>query len=933
MKSLFLIILGAQLVLPADYTVCAAGCNYTTVDAAIAAIGTAAGDHTITITAGETVTLLGSVALPNLAGGGSLTIRSSQAHLLPDGYRPAVGDSRMATIAITNVAHGFTYGTDPTFTPSAWSVSTTGNDVTFGANCAAGNPCELRDTAGTVRTYTAPPCIVSLLGVAVSAAGTSGAQGTGLRVGIATDGKCQVAHKSTIAETTQFTCNDCSAYPTLENYAFPIGSVPLGNIAYNTSGNVTSAVYRPNWLSGPVVNDSTIPGVFNGTKAGTYAGPAQGVHNIKWEGIDFYKDTTVEGYSSAFHYKAAGYEYQYTPHNIHFDKCLFRAQKANYGQYRWLGIQHCDRCSVTNSAFINAQSRAEGQNILIIAGQGPFRVDNVSMDGNTEGILVGGASQLIAGRPRMSIRRSYFRWRWEVWPRAKLRRQEDTSVLALTGLDGSTRCNATTCLVAYENTWYTISSDSTITVAAGSAAKVFVTVASGGMLKVYHNGNVTCGGAFVCVGSTTSRDAFPDDAVLWEWSASAGAWGSATDWHVYWNAAGTASDMWSMRKNFVEFKTGQDILMEGNVMRYFFAASQTQPCCAGIRNQNGQDVTVGLDGFNYTRNKMSTSHSGMSLFTQDYLGRNTFGRRIRISQSIFTDTTKASYGATTSGGYSINIGQLADSTSVTDAAVVSHVTADIDQVGLRTGSCSTSLALNVLRVLDSLWLWNPGTFDMISGDGIGAWNAVREDTSTCSPARFGLIHANSWYQANLNIGTGTISNTNWGTSWADLASENFYSNVRLSSATLSDHLVSISTPMNETDNVGLKSTSPYSKHCTSGCIEVATTTGMDPGADVAWVETATDGVIEGYPELAQRWDLHARRASGTTATVELWNTGTITVKVSTHQNMKTANLIIDTSSPTTAAAGRKVFDLTGLTTGVRYWVTVSDASKTWKGTL
>lgn len=924
MRWALLLILLVECAFATNLTVCASGCDYTTIDAAIAAIGTAAGNHVITITSGETVTMTGIITMPKLPGGSSLTIKSSRAFLLPDGYRPAVGDSRLATIAFTDVSYAFTYGTDPTFTPAAWSVSATGNDVTFGANCSVGNPCELRDTAGTVRTYTAPPCVVSLLGVSVSEAGTSGAQGTGLRVGIATDGKCQVAHKSTIAETTQFTCSNCSDYPVMANYGFPIGSVPLGNIAYNTSGNVTSAVYRPNWLSGPVVNDSTIPGVFNGTQAASYSGPANGVHDITWEGIDFYKNTTVEGYSSALHYKGAGYEYQYVPHNIRFSKCLFRAQKAQYGHYRWLSLQQCDRCSVEDTRFLNTQTRAEGQAILQTASLGPLRVKNIEIDGATEGILIGGGSQLIAGRPEVSIERSYFRWRWELWPKAKLIRQADTSVLALTGLDGSTRCNAGTCQVAYENTWHTKAQDSTLTVTAGTAAKVFVAVASDGTLKAYHNGNVTCAGDFTCVSGTTARSSFPDDAVLWEWSATAGVWGSTTDWHSYWAASGSASYSWIQPKNFVEFKTGRNVLMQGNVMRYYYAASQTQPCCVGIRNQNGQDVTVGLDGFTFTRSKMSTAHSGFSLFTRDGFGRNTFGRKLQISHSIFTDLTKASYGNSTSGGYSITISQLSDSLTAADPLVINHVTMDIDKVGIRTGACSAAYALNVLFVFNSFFGWNPATYGGMAGDGTGAWNALRSDDSTCSQVGFGLIHGNSRYEGNLNIGTGTISNTNWGTSWADLASENFYNNVRLSSATLSDHFTSISTPMTVSDNLRIPVTSVYSVHNASYA-GPATTDGMDAGADVDWVETLTDGVIEGYPTWGERQGI---RVVGKTLYIS--GLDTYTVQVSAHQRMKTADLEINTSTPTTSVGGQKTYSLATAGDGFRWIRVTGAASGVWK---
>lgn len=931
MTRLLLALSFAASLFGADYLVKASGGDYTTISDALTAIGTTGGEHTITLEASETHAVSSSIVLAIRKGANWLTIRSSRWRELPEGVRVAVGDSRLATINITGTTSGFVYGTDPAFSQTTWASTAAGNVVTIGSDCSAGNPCTMRDTAGAWHTFTAPPCTVTMLGQSIPTSGTSGAQGTGLRVGLDVNGVCQIAHKTDVSLTTHFTCTNCADGLLNASYAFTPNSVPLANIAYSTAGAVTSVRFRGyNWLSGPVVDNTLLPGIVNGPYSGIYRGSATGVHHVRWIGVDFKWNTTAEGYTSTMHYKAGGQDYSYVPHHIEFDRCVFRQPKASYGYYRYLGLQNCDNCAVQNSAFVNCQTRAEGQAILMTGGLGPLYINNISIDGCTEGILIGGASQMFPGVPEIRLERSYFKYRWEQWGKSRLIRQASTDTLALTGTDGTTRCNSVTCQQAYENTWYTYSQDSTITVASGQAAKVFVTVASDGTFNVYHNGNVTCAGDFTCVDSTTSRSSFPDDAVKWEWTAAAGAWNAADDWHVYYGTSGTSA--WVNKKNHFEFKLVRNGLVRGIVSQYFWADAQNQPVGVAIRNQNGQDITAAADGFVFERSKVVTGHSGFNIFACDTYGLNTYGRNLHLRHLMFLDNTKASYGNTTSGGYSVTMGSFGCSATVSLPGIARHITADIDQVGIHTPSCSTARALDTLLVYDSLWLWNPATFWGISGDGIGAWNAVRTPDGVCSPSGFGLIGPSSRYEKNLNIGTGTISNTNWGTNWGDLASENFYGNVRLSSATLADHLTSISTPMALGDNLRIKPTSVYSVH-NANYAGPATTDGTDAGADVDWVETLTDGVPEGYAPLAQRWGLKVHR-SGTTATIYCVNSSTMTLNIGPYQSMKSGDLVVSAdATPDSDIGGFKRWDVTGLSTTTIYWATLSDGTKTWKGRL
>jgi hypothetical protein len=202
---------------------------------------------------------------------------------------------------------------------------------------------------------------------------------------------------------------------------------------------------------------------------------------------------------------------------------------------------------------------------------------------------------------------------------------------------------------------------------------------------------------------------------------------------------------------------------------------------------------------------------------------------------------------------------------------------------------------------------------------VGGFISVRKSDWTVTA--YGYVGPTSTYRGNLNLSAGSIPNNGWN-NWVDDASRNFTANQRAASAALTNHLVSWSSPAGLNTNVRLKPTSPYSVHCSSGCdTQLATTTGLDPGADVDWVETLTDGVNEGWPERARRLAVHVETGAAG-AVFSLAAPSTVTLKVSTHQNMKTSNLVVNTSTPDVVNGGRQVFVAGGLTPNTRYWYTV-----------
>jgi hypothetical protein len=255
---------------------------------------------------------------------------------------------------------------------------------------------------------------------------------------------------------------------------------------------------------------------------------------------------------------------------------------------------------------------------------------------------------------------------------------------------------------------------------------------------------------------------------------------------------------------------------------------------------------------------------------------------------------------------------------------IDHNTIDSDRGGFYQNTASP---LNSVMTTNNLWIWNTdGAYGgSYAGQGItaGFLNVRKADWT---PNAYGYVGPTSTYRGNLNLSEGTIPSAGWN-SWADLPASNFTANQRAQSATLSDHLTSFVRPASLTTDVRLKATSPYGVHCASGCdTQLATTTGLNPGADVDWVETMTDGVDEGLAPLAQRLGLRVLPATAG-ATVEVWNASTATLRIAPHQNMVSA--VYESAAPSNVG-GRQVFSVTGLLPSTVYWYTVTVAGKTVK---
>ncbi len=903
----YLVLLGlVSGIQAADLTVCVSGCAYSTMQAAIDA---ASPGDTITLTAG-TIFSSASFTLKKKPGAKWITIRSSRWRELPDGYRPAADDSRLATLAFTSTGSLINLESDPTFSSNCWTSQATGNTVTIGYLHSESVPCEARLKNGMLYDSRAPIGTVTLLGVAVPTAGTYGDQGTGLRVGLGTNGKLWISHKSDIVYGKHFTCTRCETGKgdSWIHFNFPEGSVPLVNIGYNTAGAVTGVSSRRVWLVGPWAGKTDEAGMFPGTLAAAYKGPATGVHHYRFVGIHFRYNTTAQNYYGQMFFKNTSSDYRYVPHHIEWDRCVFSQPKASAGLWRWIGLYHGEHIAVRNSRFLNTQTAAEGQAILTCGSHGPVTLENIEVDGSTENFLAGGCNGELVAVPQITVRRSLFRKRLEQRPLLRVVRQTSTDTLALTTTDSSTRCSAGTCTAYYEDTPYTYANDSTIVIASGQSAKLYIGVSSAGVLTVGHNSgsNVTCSGDFVCLAGVASRAAMAEYAMLYEWTASSGAWNSGSSWYV-----GSAFFL----KNHFELKMGRDVIFEGNLLRtYWSSGGQNLSLAFTPRNQNGQDVFVRIDNLSVSRNKIIGVHAGTNITGIDDMGANTFGRGYRFGHNILLDASRTRWGNSTSGGLGFALG----SGNILGISI-DHNTVDSDRGGFYQ---NTPSSLNSVMTTNNLWVWSTDTYygGSYSGQGLasGFLNVRKPDWTVTA---YGYVGPTSTYRGNLNLSSGTIPSSGWN-SWTDLAASNFTGNQRAQSATLSDHLTSFSYPAGLTTNVRLKPTSPYSVHCASGCdTQLATTDGLNPGADADWVETLTDGVNEGLPERARRLAVRVE-AGASAAAISLVTADSAMVRVSTHQNMKSANLVLDSSTPAVEVNGRKIFVAAGLSAGTHYWYTV-----------
>ena len=925
MKRLILILFAAILWAD-DHTVCTSGCTHSTMQAAIDAADP--GD-TITLTANTTFATA-PFELKNKPGAEWITIRSSKSHLLPEGYSPMIGDTRLATLAFTDTSAIITFTADPAFSSDCWTATAVGNVVTFGPLHAVGLTCEARLVNEALYTSNAPVCTITLAGTASPAitAGTAPAwnQGTGLRVGLGNDGICYVNHKSDIVLGTHYTCTNCAVGETSASIKFPEGKLPLGTIAYSTAAAVTGVdgATKTVWLSGPQARKTDMPGLYVGTYAAAYKGLATGIHHYRWEGIHFRYDSTVAAYYGVVFYKAASYDYRYVPHHLEWDRCIFSQPKAGYNYWRWIYLAHGENIWIHDTRFLNSQTVAEAQAIGISGSEGPIIMENVEIDGSTENFLAGGSNQVVVGVPQVIMRRSLMRKRMEQNPSLQVVRQTSTDTLALTAVNGTTRCNAGTCTGYYEDTPYTFAQDSTITLTAGAAAALLIGMSPTGVLTVGHNSgaNVTCSGSFTCLAGITSRSQMAEYAMLYDWTGTAGAWAATSSWRV-------TSSSYIYHKNNFELKIGKNVLLEGNLFRTYWNMF-TQQNIAGIgpRNQNGQDVSARIDGVVFTRNKIASAHAGPYFFGLDTLGGNTFMRGVSFTHNILLGINKALWGNYTWGGFGVIYGD-----GGLTGSVIEHSTFEADQRGIE--GYLTVTAKNSLLVRNNLILGSAAGF-IVEGQYDGflcGWS-----NNWTPHATRGYLGPTSEYRGNLFLNDGTTTNNTcldgvgykgWhDPQWTDFSARNYTNNTGASSITFSDHLTSISNPPVHSDNVKIKDTSVYSVH-NAGYIGPVTTTGMDAGADTDLVEALTNGVNEGQPEWWRRKSGVVER-DGATAAVSLTCPGeTATWVVSTHQRMKSTDTGYQTGSAACGSA-RQAFAITGLTPGTQYWLKVSTATGVWK---
>jgi hypothetical protein len=360
-------------------------------------------------------------------------------------------------------------------------------------------------------------------------------------------------------------------------------------------------------------------------------------------------------------------------------------------------------------------------------------------------------------------------------------------------------------------------------------------------------------------------------------------------------------------------------VVEGNVFRHTWKDAQSSAFVLLPRNQYGNETWVRIDNVRFERNLLIGASSLLGVLGNDDVGGNTYTRSLRFAHNVLVDIDEARWSTTMNGfagGVILNGRDL--------EFEMTHNTAEISD---SQGHCENKGNKVVYR--DNLFLWKgPGDFSSRSVPR-GFSNALKD----------GYVTPDSVYTHNINL-SGALSTS------APYPSDNWSEK-----GNPAEHFIGLSNPASLKDNFRLRPTSRWSAACTLGCAgpnagdgSALTTDGLDPGADVDWMETLTDGVVEGLPELSLRWDLQIEpNPKGAALRYTPGGEAACSLKVATHQSMRPAFLVPDTNTDerqrdtregNSAQDGRRTFNIgqfAPLDPGGSYWYALSCQGKVVKG--
>lgn len=852
-----------------------------------------------------------TVILKKKPGAEWITIRTSRAaELPPEGYRvneshaalmPRIWTTRLVSIFETQQEFPLRKG----LADEPFSIVSRGNTIIIGGGCSEAAPCRARTRNGTMLTLTAPVGAVTLESAPVS----SGE----IRIGLNNEGKLTVKKKADLVQGAHFTCTNCAPAENYDiaNWSFEYASdsIAIAVAAYSAAGWTRLSSGRT-WVIGPCVNDSACPGLFDGPPENLYAGPAAGSHHYRFLGIHF-TQPDFRYYLLALGI-AGVHDWRDMPHHLEIDRCLFSGRRNARGPGAGIGVW-AEEVTIKNSSFLwFTRHDSDGQQILVhSACPGPVIIENNSLDGAVENFLAGGTGSPVAAYvPVVRFRRNYVWKRLDYWVNVAAVRSAPNVLRFRSGLGQN--CDVAKgldeCFYHRDEVRRTLTEDSYATVNAPVTGTLYSYIDAGGRYVLGHpwtEAEVTCSGQLACAPGVT---AVPAEANLqYAWNVKNGELDTA------------AAVRKPFQKNLWECKNCKNTVVEGNVFRNIWKDAQTSAFALTPRNQYGHETWVRMDDVLFERNLLVGAASLMGVTGVDDMGGNTYTRALRFRHNVFADVDEARWSTTTNG---FGGGVLLNGRDLEIEMV--HNTAQLSD---SQGYCEGRVNRVVYR--DNLFLWKgPGDFTS-RGIAYGFNNALKA----------GFVTADSVYSHNVNLSGGgqniaAYPEENWG-----------------EKANPADHLVKLSNPAALGDNFRLLPDSRWSAACTLGCAGPSagdgsrlTSDGLDPGADIDWVETLTDGVVEGLPELSVRWDLQIEPgAKGAVFRYRPAPEAACTLKVATHQSMRPEFLVQDTSAEerqrdsregNAVQDGRRTFNVgqyAPLEPGGSYWYLLSCGGKAVKG--
>ena len=863
--------------------------------------------------------------LPNKPGASWITIRSSQyQNLPPDGYRLRDADRPLLAVLYTTTAAEPVLSTPQAYTrlPAAkgpFSVTISGNTLTIGADCSSSAPCRMMTRSGTVLSFTSPVGSITLKPPLTS----SGS----LTIGIDNAGRVTIGKRPDITAGTQFTCTNCGLifdrYMTYSNEYEP-NSLPIANKTYDPQGWTMDSAWNGGYWSstrifatGPWAANGGY-GIYGPEADAPYTGAAAGPHHYRFKGIGFAIAPRT------FQYWLVGvgvdslsfYDYRDMPHDFEFDQCLFTGEREYPSPAAALRLR-AENVTVKNSLFRwTGTAGQDGQQISIMDDcPGPLTVENNDLDGASENIMAGGGGAILAGYvPSATYRRNYIWKRLDHRVDFDVRKQTANAAViefylnpAHNGTAGPV-CSAAPagkeCKYWYNETEYQVTQDTSVMVAPATSGQGWIAYDATGIYFFHNMGpNVRCSGQIACVpGRTTVPDGYKYFSA---WQATNGAWSGLAMGRVF-------------QKNLWECKNCKDTVVEGNLFHQYWQDQQMYAFALTPRNQNGGEPWVRMDNLQIRRNKIIGVAQGINTIGLDDGGLQTYAKSVVFSHNIWNDVDGPRWNP---AGNTYTYGMLAKIQSTYAWLELLHNTARIGGPQAFVSNSRSNTDPNIgsyLNFRNNLFAAENTT--QFAGDTVGfsGWSGVSAYTA---------FKPRSEYSGNLNL--------------SSVLSGKYPAGNYFSPAAFSTVFTKLSTPGTLSDDLRLLPGSPWSAQCTSGCYGPSaadgskiTDDGLDVGADVDWVETLTDGVREGLPPLAARWDVQATPSHGALAISFAPPSGaTFQFTLSSHQNMRASNVVAVANRPTSAKGKAYTLNFRRLAPATTYWYTLRIGSQVVKDSI